>query len=67
MSKMAGIVSGGAKKHPGQPSGGMSNAKAQVNIPACKPPSSEGMTSGASRNKNNSSGVENLNSFPKKK
>lgn len=65
MSKMAGIVSGGAKKHPGEPSGGMTNAKVTVNIPKEKVPSSDGMSSGAMRHKNNPSKGENLSGFPK--
>jgi hypothetical protein len=65
MSKMAGIVSGGAKKHPGEPSGGMSNAKVTVNIPKESAPG-EGMKSGVSRHKNNPNKVETLNGFPKK-
>jgi len=68
MSKMVGTIGGGNKKHPGEPSGGMSNAKCNVNIPAGSVPTGEAQSSGETRHKNMSSGkVENLSNFPKKK
>lgn len=66
---MVGAKGTGVKKHPGEPSAGMSNAKITTSIPNGTPPSGSGQTSGSQAHKQMSAGqkVENLSNFPKKR
>lgn len=61
------IPSGGAHKHPGEASGGMTNAKVSSAIPSGSVPSGEGQSSGVVNHKSMPSDqkVENLSNFPK--
>ena len=64
-----GAKGSGAKKHPGEPSAGMSNNKVSPTIPAGSPPSCDGQRSGVVRHGSMpaSKKVENLSNFPKKR
>lgn len=69
VGKVKGAMGSGIKKHPGEPSGGMSNNKCTVSIPKASVPSGAGQTAGTVNHQNMSSNkkVESLSGFPGKR